>query len=201
MLAAVYTVGTQLPRGFFPFWTLIMYSLAQNFNWLTTTYRINQILEFWYPKTPTIWLQSTFPLYLLLNTPHWCAPTQTLLHPQLYSLFWSHSALSYVYSLLHLCQKPSSLPVCLPKSCNPSKPHSNSIFFSRRHSQFDHLAFLSLSPILSRYFVYAPFPTPSWWAGTTSYSAISVVLCNTWYSEKKTVELNLLTIPLQVMQY
>lgn len=57
-------------------------------------------------------------------------------------------------------------------------------FFSRKHAQFYHLAFIPLSLLYFHFTLFMPFLSPSWWPGATSYSAISKVLCNTWYSEK-----------------
>lgn len=57
---------------FFPFQTLIMYSLAQNFNRLLTIYTVNQILQSGIQILPQFGSNLVFQLYLLLNTPiHW----------------------------------------------------------------------------------------------------------------------------------
>lgn len=163
----------------FSFQTLIMYSLASHYIYSKSNSSV------WYPNTSTIWLQPSFPTLSFTKHTHPLAPMQTILHPHHISshYFWSHSAFSYVYTLLHIYQKCFPPPVCLTKYCNPSPVQIP--FFTRRHPQFYQLTFLSLSPTLSCYFVYASFPTLSWRTGISFYSGISTVLGNTWHSGKK----------------
>ena len=75
---------------------------------------------------PTQFSNFIFYLIHLSTSPHAnSTPPTTLL------AFLSHSAFSYIYSLPHRCQKYFSLPACLPKSCDLSKPGSNSIFYKK----------------------------------------------------------------------
>jgi len=109
---------------------------------------------------------------------------QILLHPQLYLLFFNHiqhfptsilcpTTAKNTFLSQYVCQ---NLAIFLSLAQIP--------FFIRRYPQLYQLAFISLSPVCSCYFVYASFPILSWWAGTTFYSVISTVLCNTRHSEK-----------------